>query len=203
MNSSASIVSFTPEYRSELIARVNAFQRGAVRGPSGGPMEEGKPGEYGSFVKTARIMAIKIPVPFVVQTEHGSMDAKAGDWLATNHPLDDDTSDIWPISAERFAATYAPSTAFGTLQAALDADVRTIGEVAGAPVPLQEYSPDGSPKIEAAAVKHALGRVLGVDTEDVADADVDIFIAAILTASSPRAARDVSRETHHELGGEG
>lgn len=58
------------------------------------------------YRKKAAILAVKLTTPFVVQTEHGSMGADAGDWLAMNDPEVDPTSDAWPISAERFESTY-------------------------------------------------------------------------------------------------
>lgn len=59
-----------------------------------------------TFRKTARIVAVQVDEPFTVETSHGTMAAEPGDWLATNHPHDDVTSDLWPISNERMSATY-------------------------------------------------------------------------------------------------
>lgn len=56
--------------------------------------------------KRSRTVVRQINVPFKVGTEHGFMSGEAGDYLATNHPDDDPSSDVWPISAARFAATY-------------------------------------------------------------------------------------------------
>lgn len=56
--------------------------------------------------KTARVIARKISTPFVVDTDHGQLVANVGDYLVTNHPEDDPSSDVWPVSAERFAASY-------------------------------------------------------------------------------------------------
>lgn len=56
--------------------------------------------------KTARVVALRIPSPFLVDTDHGQMLANAGDYLVTNHPDDDPSSDVWPISAERFNRSY-------------------------------------------------------------------------------------------------
>lgn len=56
--------------------------------------------------KTARVIARTILAPFVVDTEHGQMLANAGDYLVTNHPDDDPSSDVWPVSAERFSRSY-------------------------------------------------------------------------------------------------
>lgn len=56
--------------------------------------------------KQARVVALRINEPFVVHTEHGSMTGEAGDWLVTNHPRDDESSDVWVVSAERMKASY-------------------------------------------------------------------------------------------------
>jgi len=58
------------------------------------------------FRRAARILAVRMGFPFEVETEHALFGGAAGDWLATNHPDDDESSDVWPISAERMAATY-------------------------------------------------------------------------------------------------
>lgn len=58
--------------------------------------------------KRARAVAVRLDFPFAVETDHGVMEGEAGDYLVTNHPDDDPTSDIWPVSAARFAATYEP-----------------------------------------------------------------------------------------------
>lgn len=63
-----------------------------------------------TFRKTARVIAVQQDKPFLVYTEHGPIAGEAGDWLATNHPDDDPTSDIWPISDERMLATYEDYT---------------------------------------------------------------------------------------------
>jgi hypothetical protein len=96
-------------------------------------------------------MAIRVDIPFIVETEHGTITAAAGDWLATNDPDDDSSSDIWPISAKRFAASYVRAETVDALGAELERSMdrlatATIGEVAGEPVPFQEYSPDASPR---------------------------------------------------------
>lgn len=59
-----------------------------------------------TYRKTARIIATEIPHQFEVETDQGVIRGDAGDFLATNHPDDDPGSDVWPISAERMAATY-------------------------------------------------------------------------------------------------
>ncbi len=65
---------------------------------------------FGSaFRKKARVLAIRMDTPFVVETDRGPMKGAAGDWLVTNHPDDDPGSDLWSISAERMAATYEPA----------------------------------------------------------------------------------------------
>jgi hypothetical protein len=56
--------------------------------------------------KRADILVQQIHEPFVVTTEHGDMAGGAGDYLACNDPTVDPGSDAWPISAERFTATY-------------------------------------------------------------------------------------------------
>lgn len=59
-----------------------------------------------TFRKTARIVAIQSAIPFTVETDRGVMQGKAGDWVVTNHPEDDEASDVWSISDERMRATY-------------------------------------------------------------------------------------------------
>lgn len=61
------------------------------------------------FKKRARVIAIQVQEDFVVETEHGVMSAHAGDWLVTNHPDDDPSSDVWPVSHERFTESYVPA----------------------------------------------------------------------------------------------
>lgn len=56
--------------------------------------------------KKARVVAIRIDEDFSVETDRGIMEGKTGDWLVTNHPDDDEGSDLWTISDERFRATY-------------------------------------------------------------------------------------------------
>lgn len=56
--------------------------------------------------KTARVVAIKLGHAFTVDTAHGQMVASPGDYLVTNHPDDDPSSDVWPVEAERFERTY-------------------------------------------------------------------------------------------------
>lgn len=60
-------------------------------------------------MKAARLVAVRQIDPFVVETAQGTMRGEAGDFLATNHPSDDPGSDVWPVSAERFHATYVPA----------------------------------------------------------------------------------------------
>ncbi len=62
-----------------------------------------------AYRKKARVLAIRMDAPFVVETDRGLMKGAAGDWLVTNHPDDDPGSDLWSISAERMAATYEPA----------------------------------------------------------------------------------------------
>jgi hypothetical protein len=59
------------------------------------------------FRKKARILAVQMTKDFTVDTDRGVMAGLPGDWLVTNHPDDDPGSDLWTISAERMAATYA------------------------------------------------------------------------------------------------
>ena len=59
--------------------------------------------------KRSRIIAVQQKRPFTVETDHGTMRGEAGDYLVTNHPDDDDSSDIWPLSRERFEASYEPA----------------------------------------------------------------------------------------------
>lgn len=66
-------------------------------------LEEGAP-----FRKVVGIRAVQMEVPFSVETSQGLVTGKKGDWLATNDG-DDPTSDVWVISAERMAASYAPA----------------------------------------------------------------------------------------------
>jgi len=63
----------------------------------------------GVFRKRARLCAIRIDVPFEVETDQGVVKGEPGDWLATNHPDDDPGSDVWVVSADRMAATYEPA----------------------------------------------------------------------------------------------
>lgn len=63
----------------------------------------------GVFRKRARLCAIRMGVPFEVETDQGIVSGEVGDWLATNHPDDDPGSDVWVVSAERMAATYEPN----------------------------------------------------------------------------------------------
>lgn len=63
--------------------------------------------EVKTFRKTARILARQQDAPFSVTTAAGDiMHGEAGDWLATNHPVDDPGSDIWVITAERVRDTF-------------------------------------------------------------------------------------------------
>lgn len=57
-------------------------------------------------MKHARIIAIKINEDFTVETDRGIMSGVAGDYLVTNHPDDDTTSDLWTISQAQMDATY-------------------------------------------------------------------------------------------------
>lgn len=56
--------------------------------------------------KTARIVGMVATVSGSVLTDRGPMAFEPGDIIATNHPDDDPGSDVWPISRERFDATY-------------------------------------------------------------------------------------------------
>lgn len=56
--------------------------------------------------KTARIVAVQQRFPFTVETDRGVMRGVSGDWLVTNHPMDDGASDLWTISDDRMQATY-------------------------------------------------------------------------------------------------
>lgn len=70
-------------------------------------------GEFGTPItvrKRARTIAVKQHEAFTVDTDQGTIGGKAGDYLVTNHPDDDPTSDVWPVSEERFRATYEPDT---------------------------------------------------------------------------------------------
>lgn len=88
---------YGPDDRADLVATVAA------------PAEDGGP-RSGVFVKRARIVALQMDRPFKVSTDHGAIGGIAGDWLATNHPDDDPTSDVWPIGAARFEASYEPAS---------------------------------------------------------------------------------------------
>lgn len=72
--------------------------------------------------KTARIVGIVSPGKAVILTDRGPVRVEPGDIIATNHPHDDDTSDVWPISRERYDATYA---AVGVDDRAFD--IREVG----------------------------------------------------------------------------
>jgi hypothetical protein len=64
----------------------------------------------GTYRKTsARIIALRLDQPFIVDTDRGPMSAQAGDYLVTNHPDDDPSSDVWAISAVDMAASYEPA----------------------------------------------------------------------------------------------
>ena len=65
------------------------------------------------YRKRARVLAVQIVAPFIVETERGWMHGAAGDYLITNHPDDDESSDIWPVSRERFERTYERSASGG------------------------------------------------------------------------------------------
>jgi len=110
MSNSDPIVTYTQEYHDELVRRA-----------------QDTPGD-GAFLKVARILAVQITVPFIVQTDRGPMKGEPGDWLVTNHPEDDSGSDIWCISDERMRATYRRAH-------------RTLGEVAGEAVPYSSFEP--------------------------------------------------------------
>lgn len=60
-----------------------------------------------TYRKQARIVAVRMSVPFIVHTDRGPMRGNPGDYLVTNHPDDDPGSDLWTISAARMASTYA------------------------------------------------------------------------------------------------
>lgn len=62
--------------------------------------------EAQALTKRSRILAIQLLEPFTVETDRGVMTGDVGDWLVTNHPDDDATSDLWSISDERMKATY-------------------------------------------------------------------------------------------------
>jgi len=62
--------------------------------------------EHRTLRKSARILAIESHRSFVVATEQGVVAGSPGDWLVMNHPDDDPGGDAWPVSAERFEATY-------------------------------------------------------------------------------------------------
>jgi hypothetical protein len=62
----------------------------------------------GILRKHARIVALQENQPFTVETDRGTMRGEAGDWIVTNHPDDDSSSDVWSISDERMQATYGP-----------------------------------------------------------------------------------------------
>lgn len=63
-----------------------------------------------SYRKTARIIAVEMQQDFEVETDRGVMKGVAGDYLVTNHPADDTSSDLWTISRERMFATYEEVT---------------------------------------------------------------------------------------------
>lgn len=72
------------------------------------PLEADESPERGIYRKRARIVAMRLPYRFRVETDRGWMDGAAGDWLVTNHPDDDPGSDLWSISDARMRATYQP-----------------------------------------------------------------------------------------------
>jgi hypothetical protein len=72
-----------------------------------GILTAGGPGVL-TYRKKARILALEMESPFVVETDRGPMTGQPGDYLVTNHPDDDPGSDLWSISAARMASTYEP-----------------------------------------------------------------------------------------------
>ena len=63
-------------------------------------------GQNSYMRKRSRIVAVQMQEPFTVETDRGVMSGVAGDWLVTNDPRDDPSSDLWTISADRMANTY-------------------------------------------------------------------------------------------------
>ena len=58
------------------------------------------------YVKTASVLALRIPVPFEVDTPEGRMSADAGDYLVT----DDPPTHAWPVKREVFERTHRYAT---------------------------------------------------------------------------------------------
>lgn len=57
-------------------------------------------------VKTATVLAVRIPVPFEVDTPEGRMSADADDYLVT----DDPPTHAWPVKREVFERTHRWAT---------------------------------------------------------------------------------------------
>lgn len=119
-SSTEPVVSFEQSFRPELLARVKAIEEH-------GHLLVHTDREGGTFVKTARIVALRIATPFIVQTDRGPMRGQKGDWLVTNHPDDDEGSDIWSISDARMRSTYSTAREVEDLQAALEEDALRVG----------------------------------------------------------------------------
>lgn len=124
------VVSYDQSYQTELVSRVRAHERSHAESTL----------NAGTFVKVARILAVQVRVPFIVQTDRGPMRGAPGDWLVTNHPEDDAGSDIWCISDERMRSTYRIVHDYE-----LDGDRVVFGNIAGEPVPYLDPAPtDGA-----------------------------------------------------------
>lgn len=56
--------------------------------------------------KRARVRAFQVQTHGRIETDRGWLEYAPGDYLAMNHEDDDPGSDAWPVSRERFEATY-------------------------------------------------------------------------------------------------
>lgn len=83
----------------------------------------------GMFRKTARLLAVRMPGAFEVETEHGRIGGEPGDWIATNHPDDDASSDVWPISNERLSQSYEVIVKEPEPTLIADADVDDLADI--------------------------------------------------------------------------
>lgn len=99
-------------------------------------LEYGVDGRAFLMRKVARIIAVRIDRPFLVETDRGPQAGKPGDWIVTNHPDDDSGSDVWSISDERMRATYEAvplgETAWDRVIAELKGLVNRADELNGA-----------------------------------------------------------------------
>lgn len=66
------------------------------------------------YRKVATIRAVRLDGPFCVDSKEGTLNGKAGDWLAIADDDSDEKPHRWIISAADFAATYVPDSSVPT-----------------------------------------------------------------------------------------